>query len=87
MLTYFIHKLRCFVALNDINSDNGATIYYDKSNNSKVLKKYHLNLFLKAFDFRIDDKDSHYINETELNRLSQECKVILKLQKGRSRSY
>ena len=41
----FIHKLRCFVALNDINSDNGATIYYDKSNNSKVLKKYHLNLF------------------------------------------
>ena len=79
----FIHKLRCFVALNDINSDNGATVYYDKSNNSKVLKKYHLNLFLKAFDFRIDDKDSHYINETELNRLSQECKKLsLNCKKG-----
>ena len=27
----FVHQLRCFVALNDINEENGATIYYNKS--------------------------------------------------------
>ena len=42
----YLHKLRCFVALNDINQDNGATVYYNKSLQSKILKKYHTNLFL-----------------------------------------
>ena len=47
----FIHKLRCFVALKDVDQNNGATIYYDKSHKSKLLKKTHMNLFLNKFDF------------------------------------
>jgi len=79
----FIHKLRGFVALNDINEENGATIYYNKSTNSKILKKYYTNLFLEAFDFKIEKKESHYVSGAELNELSRSCpKLFLNCKKG-----
>ncbi|RPG17003.1 MAG: hypothetical protein CBC84_002560 [Pelagibacteraceae bacterium TMED124] len=79
----FIHKLRGFVALNDIDKENGATIYYNRSTNSKILKKYYTNLFLEEFDFKIDNKQSNYVDGSELNELSKKCpKLFLNCKKG-----
>tara|TARA_Y200000002_G_scaffold376183_1_gene379645 strand:+ start:1308 stop:2213 length:906 start_codon:yes stop_codon:yes gene_type:complete len=79
----YLHKLRCFVALNDINQDNGATVYYNKSLQSKILKKYHTNLFLKDFDFEIADDGSHYLEGKELIKLREDSpKQSLICKKG-----
>jgi hypothetical protein len=79
----FLHHLRCFVALNDINKENGATIYYNKSANSKILKKNYINLFLKEFDFNQDINNSHYVDEIKLNNLRESCpKTFLSCKKG-----
>ena len=39
---------------------------------SKILKKYHTNLFLKDFDFEIADDGSHYLEGKELEKLCEE---------------
>ena len=79
----YIHKLRCFVALNDVNEENGATIYYNKSTHSKMLKKYYTNLLLKQFEFKIENGESHYVEGAELNKLNESCKkLFLNCKKG-----
>ena len=67
----FIHKLRCFVALKDVDQNNGATIYYDKSHKSKLLKKTHMNLFLNKFDFDSDPNNTDYISNEILQELEK----------------
>ena len=79
----FVHQLRCFVALNDINEENGATIYYNKSSNSKMLKTNYTNLFLKQFDYSIENTNPAYLNEKQLNELKINCpKMVLNCKKG-----
>ena len=78
-----LHQLRCFIALNDVSENNGATVYFNKSMNSNILKTNHINLFLKKFDFQIDNEASHYISENKLNHLNEKCdKFFLKCKKG-----
>ena len=51
--------------------------------NSNILKTNHINLFLKKFDFQIDNEASHYISENKLNHLNEKCdKFFLKCKKG-----
>lgn len=76
-----LHQLRAFVALNDVEEENGATVYYKSSMNSELLKSNHLNLFLENFGFDIDNENSHYINNEKLSNLSCE-RSILKCKKG-----
>ncbi len=79
----YYHKLRCFLALGDVKRDNGATIYYNKSRSSNFLEQNYLNLFLSAIDIKINDMDSHYINENKLNDIKMSCKKsYLECQKG-----
>ena len=66
-----------------VKRDNGATIYYNKSRSSNFLEQNYLNLFLKAIDIKINDMDSHYINENKLNDIKMSCeKSYLECQKG-----
>ena len=63
--------MRCFVALKDVDQNNGATIYYDKSHKSKLLKKTHMNLFLNKFDFDSDPNNTDYISNEILQELEK----------------
>tara|TARA_B100001996_G_scaffold371278_1_gene346442 strand:+ start:40 stop:960 length:921 start_codon:yes stop_codon:yes gene_type:complete len=65
------HHLRCFIALDDVKNDNGPTVYYKNSMNIKEIKENHLNLFLKDFDFNLDEGGDHYLNETKKNFLEE----------------
>lgn len=67
----FMHKLRCFVALEDVNLNNGATVYYEKSHSSELLKKNHLNVLLNKFDFDTDVYDTHCISNKTLKELEK----------------
>ena len=79
----YLHKLRCFVALEDVNENNGATVYFNKSMNSKILKSNHLNLFLNKFEYNNDIENSHFIDENKLSNLKKDCeKSFLRCNKG-----
>ena len=79
----YLHRLRGFVALNDVNRKNGATVYYKKSMNSKLLRENHVNLFFKDFDYIKNNEESHYISNQKLNRLNDNCtKSFLECKKG-----
>ena len=79
----YLHKLRCFVALSDVNANSGPTVFYKNSMNLKEIKKNHLNLFLENFEFDIDENGSHILNEKKLNYLEQtEGKSLLTCNKG-----
>lgn len=79
----YLHKLRCFIALEDVNEKNGATVYFNKSMNSRILKNNHLNLFLKNFEFNDDAESSQYVDEKKLSNLKKDCeKSFLTCNKG-----
>ena len=78
-----LHKLRCFIALNDVKKNNGPTVFYKNSMNLKEIKKNHLNLFLENFKFHIDENGSHILNEKKLDYLEKtEGKSLLTCSKG-----
>lgn len=79
----YLHKLRCFIALSDVRDDNGPTVFYKNSMNLKEIKKNHLNLFLKNFEFDIDEASSHILNEKKLDYLDKtQGKSLLTCNKG-----
>lgn len=79
----YLHKLRGFIALKDVNRNNGATVYFKKSMNSKLLKENHVNLILKDFGHLDTNEESHYISENKLDKLNENCtKSFIECKKG-----
>tara|TARA_B100001057_G_scaffold499078_1_gene608415 strand:- start:1927 stop:2835 length:909 start_codon:yes stop_codon:yes gene_type:complete len=79
----YLHKLRGFIALKDVNRDNGATVYFRKSMNSKLLRENHINLILKDFGHLETNEESHYISAEKLNELNESCvKSFIECKKG-----
>ena len=75
------HSLRCALALDHINDDNGPTIIFKKSMKKKKIKKNHINIFLEQFGFDIKNESGHNLSENDLQYLeknSQKIKITCK---------
>ena len=78
----YLHRLRAFIALNDVDISNGGTSYYEKSHKAKCLKTSSKNLFLQDFKFDTKTQD-HYVSEDLMKEVSQESKKLdIKCKKG-----
>ena len=77
------HELRCALALDNINEDNGPTIVFRKSMKKKKIKKNHLNIFLEQFGFDINNESGHNLNKDDLQYLEENSqKVKITCKKG-----
>ena len=70
------HSLRCALALDHINDDNGPTIIFKKSMKTKKIKKNHINIFLEKFGFDIKNESGHNLNDDDLQYLEKCSKKI-----------
>jgi ectoine hydroxylase-related dioxygenase (phytanoyl-CoA dioxygenase family) len=71
-----LHSLRCALALNQVNTDNGPTVVFEKSMHLKNIKEAHKNLLLNDFDFDTGSNSSHNINQQDLDLLNNQSKSI-----------
>ena len=77
------HELRCALALDNINEDNGPTIVFKKSMKKKKMKKNHLNIFLHQFGFDTNNESGHNLNKDDLQYLEENSqKVKITCKKG-----
>ena len=77
------HQLRCFIALDDVKNENGPTVYYKNSMNLKEIKENHLNMFLKEFNFSLEEGGDHFLNEKKKSLLEEnKLKSTLTCNKG-----
>jgi hypothetical protein len=77
------HSLRCALALDNINEDNGPTIIYRRSMKKKKIKKNHLNIFLEKFGFDTNNESGHNLNKDDLQYLEENSqKVKITCKKG-----
>ncbi|MDC0449575.1 phytanoyl-CoA dioxygenase family protein [Pelagibacteraceae bacterium] len=77
------HELRCALALDNIDEDNGPTIVFKKSMREKKMKKNHLNIFLERFGFDVRKESGHNLNKEDLDYLEENSeKVKITCKKG-----
>ena len=78
-----IHQLRCAIALEDIEKDNGPTACYKRSMYLKEIKQNHLNMLLEQFNFKPENGGGHYIIEDKLKFLEEKIdKTYVTCKKG-----
>lgn len=76
-----LHSLRCALALENIESDNGPTVVFKKSMGMKKLKKNHLNIFFERFGFDTNGETGHNLDNNDIQYLeknSEKKKVVCK---------
>ena len=77
------HSLRCALALDNINEDNGPTIVFRKSMKKKRIKKKHVNIFLEKFGFDINSENANDLSKDDLQYLEENSqKVKITCKKG-----
>ena len=67
----FVHQLRIALALDDINEENGPTVYYKKSMNLDHIKENHSNLILEQFGFRGTEGGGHFVNSEKVKLIQK----------------
>ena len=78
-----IHQLRCAIALEDIEKDNGPTVCYKKSMHLKEIKRNHLNMALEKFNFEPESGGGHNITNDKLKFLEAKVdKIYVTCKKG-----
>lgn len=78
-----VHQLRCAIALEDIEKDNGPTVCYKKSMHLKEIKQNHLNMALEKFNFEPESGGGHNITKDKLKFLEAKAdKTYVTCKKG-----